>query len=72
MRFFVNVLKFSRKFRGNFRKFWKYGFVGGSGGGAPEASENIKKRNRKINGKLQNFETYHEILANFHLKKRIL
>ena len=26
-----------------FRKFWKYGFVGGSGADPPEASENIKK-----------------------------
>ena len=64
--------KFSRKFREKFRKFWKYGFEGGSGGGPPEASENIKKSSRKINGKLQNFETFHETLANFDLKKRIL
>ena len=38
----------------------------------PEASENIKKISRKINGKRQNFETFHEILANFDLKKLIL
>ena len=46
----------------------------GLGGGAepPEASENIKKSSRKINGKRQKFETFHEILANFDLKKRIL
>ena len=30
------------------------------------------KYNGKINGKLQNFESFHEILANFDLKKRIL
>ena len=42
------------------------------GGLAPEVSENIKKISRKINGKLQNFETFHEILANFDLKKLIL
>ena len=35
--------KFSRKFMENFRKFWKYGFIGGSGAEPPEASENIKK-----------------------------
>ena len=41
---FVKILsKFSRKFRGKFGKFWKYGFVGGSGGGVEprEASKNI-------------------------------
>ena len=30
------------------------------------------KNSRKINGKRQNFETFHEILANFDLKKLIL
>ena len=53
----------------NFRKFWKYGLVGGSGGGAPEAKENILKISRKINGNLQNFD---EFLANFDMKKLIL
>ena len=38
----------------------------------PEASENIKKGSREINGKLQNYETFHEILANLHLKMLIL
>ena len=52
---FLKILsKFSRKFREKFRKFWKYWFVGGSGGGAPEASENIKKLVEKSmeNGKI--------------------
>ena len=37
-----------------FRKFWKYGFVVGSGGGAPETNENIKKLVKKSmeNGKI--------------------
>ena len=38
----------------------------------PEDSENIKENSRKINGKRQNCETFHEILANFDLKKLIL
>ena len=63
MRFF-NFLKmlstFSRKFRETFRKFWKYGLA------------KILKSSRKINGKLQNIETFHEMLANFDLKKRTL
>ena len=63
--------KFSRKFREKFRKFWKSGFVGGSGAEPLEASENIKNT-RKIKGKLQSFETFHEILANFEYKKLIL
>ena len=52
--------KFSRKFRENFRKFWKYGLA------------KILKSSRKINGKLQNFEKSHEFLANFDFKKLIL
>ena len=51
-----------------FRKFWKYGFVRGSGAEPPEANENIKKSSREINEKLQNFETFHKILGNFYLK----
>ena len=43
----------------------------GSGGSAPETSENIKN-SRKINGNLQTFENFHEFLANFDLKKLIL
>ena len=42
---FLKILsKFSRKCREKFRKFWKYGFVGSSGVGAPppEATENMK------------------------------
>ena len=36
----------------------------------PEASENMtKKTSQKSNGKRQNLETFHEILANFDLKK---
>ena len=31
----------------------------------PEARENIKKTTRKINGKRQDFETFHEILGSF-------
>ena len=32
---FLKILqKFSRKFKEKFRELWKYGFVGGSGGGA--------------------------------------
>ena len=42
-KFFKIWSKFSLEFRENFRKCWKYGFVGGLGGGDPEASENIKK-----------------------------
>ena len=44
--FFFNILsKFSRKFMGEFRKFWKYAFVGGSEPDPPppESSEIIKK-----------------------------
>ena len=47
-------------------------FLGDRGAEPPEDSENIKKITRKINGKLQNFETFHEILANFVLKTLIL
>ena len=72
LKFFKILSKFSRKFRENFRIFWKYGFVGGSGGRSPPKLAKISKSSRKINGKLQNFETFHEILANFDLKKRIL
>ena len=42
------------------------------GSAGPEASENIKRISRKINGKLENFETFHESLENFDLKKLIL
>ena len=38
----------------------------------PKLAKILKKISRKINGKLQNFETFHEILANFDLKKLIL
>ena len=70
---FLKILsKFSQKFREKFRKFSKYGFVRGSGGGAPEASENIKKTSSKINGNQQNFENFHEFLANFDWKRLIL
>ena len=62
------LLKFSRKFREKFRKLWKCGFVGVSGTEPSEASQNIKKINRKINGNLQNFENFHEFLANYDLK----
>ena len=41
--FFEILSKFSRKFMEKFRKFWKYGFVEGSGAEPPEARENIKK-----------------------------
>ena len=41
-KFFKIWSKFSRKFRENFRKLWKYGFVGG-GAEPPDANENIKK-----------------------------
>ena len=43
-------------------------FYGVRGAEPREASENIKKISRKINGKRQNFETFHEILANFDLQ----
>ena len=42
MKFFKILTKLSRKFREKFSKFWKYAFVGVSGGGPPEASEMIK------------------------------
>ena len=58
-----------RKCREKFRKFSKYGFLRGSRGGATEANENIKKISPKINGNRQNFENFHEFLANFNLKK---
>ena len=53
-KFFKILSKISRKFRENFRKFWKYGFEGGSGGGDPEANENITKLVEKSmeNGKI--------------------
>ena len=38
---FSNFIDVSRRFMENFRKFWKYGFVGGSGAEPPEARENI-------------------------------
>ena len=66
MKFFKNLPKFSGKLWENCRKFWEYGFVWVRGG-APDATEN----SRKINGKLQNFESFHEFLANFDLKKII-
>ena len=48
---FLKILsKFSQKLREKCRKFSKYGLVGGSGGGAPEASENIKKLVQKSMG----------------------
>ena len=76
MRFFENFLKFYRNFRENsgkkFRKFWKYGFVVGWGRSPPKQAKILKKISPKINGKLQNLETFHEILANFDLKKLIL
>ena len=54
LRFFEKFLKiltkFSQKFSEKFRKFWKYAFLGGSGGAEPpDASEIIKKIRRKIN-----------------------
>ena len=49
-----------------FRKFWRYGFVSGSGGGSPEASKNQPKN------QWENFENFDEFLPNFHLKKLIL
>ena len=52
-----------------FRRFWKYGFVRCSGAEPPEANENIEKISRKINGNRQNFEDFHEFLANFDLKR---
>ena len=55
------------------RKFLKYGFIGGSGGGqGPRSSRKYYKISRKSSGKRQNFETFHEILANFDSKKLIL
>ena len=39
--FLKNFIEFSRKFSEKLRKLWKYRFVVGSRGGAPEASENI-------------------------------
>ena len=39
--FLKNFIEFSRKFSEKLRKLWKYRFVVGSGGRAPEASENI-------------------------------
>ena len=54
MRFFENIFKFYRNFRENLGKILEtfgnmdlYGVEGG--GGAPEASENIKKNQSKIN-----------------------
>ena len=62
------------KFREKFRKFWKYGFVWGSGGVSAhrKLAKILKKISRKINGHLQNFENFYEFLANFDLKKLIL
>ena len=53
------------------RKIWKHSFVRGLGG-APEASEIIYKFSRRIKGNRQNFENFHELLANFYLKRLIL
>ena len=61
-----------RKFREKFRKLSKYGLLRGLGADPPVASENIKKISPKINGNLQNFENFHEFLANFDLKRLIL
>ena len=69
-------LRFYRNFRENLGKnlenFGNMDLYGVRGAEPPETSENIIKSSRRINGKLQNFETFHEILANFDLKKLIL
>ena len=68
--------KFNRNFRQNLGKnlenFGNMGLQGVRGAEPPEASDNIKKSIRKITGNLQNFENFHEFLANFDLKKLIL
>ena len=53
----------------NFGNMDLYGVRGAE---PPEASENIKKISRKINGNQQNLEKFHEFLANFDLKRLIL
>ena len=45
---------------------------GVQGAELPEASENIKKISPKINVNQQNFENFHEFLANFDWKRLIL
>ena len=77
LRFFEDFLKFYRYFRENLGKnlenFGNLDLYGVRAAEPPEASENIfLKISRKINGNLQNFENFHEFLANFDLKKRIL
>ena len=63
---FLKILsQFSQKCREKFRKFSKYGLVGGSGADPPEASENIKIISPKINGNQQNFENFHEFFSEF-------
>ena len=55
-----------------FRKFWKYGFVGGSkggGGGEPPELAKILKKQPKNQWKPENFPDF---LENFDFKKLIL
>ena len=63
MRFFKILSKFSQNLGKNLENFGNMHLYGGS---APEASEIIlKKLSRKINGNLQNFETFDELCEYF-------
>ena len=72
LRLFENFFKFYQIFRENLGKNVEIWICKGFRGRSPPKLAKIIKISRKINGKLQNFETFHEILANFDLKKLIL
>ena len=61
-----------RKFREIFRKFSKYGLVGGSGAEPSEVAKILKKLVQKSmeTGKIS--KNVHEFLTNFDLKRLIL
>ena len=62
-----------RKFREKFRKILEIWICRVFGGAKPpKLAKILKKISPKINGNLQNFENFHEFLANFDLKRLIL
>ena len=69
MRCFENFLKLYRNFRENLGKMLE-NFGNMDLYGVP--SENIKKNSSKNQWKPAIFDNFHEFLANFYLKKRIL
>ena len=54
---------------GKFGKFRNMDLYGVQGRSLPNLAKLLKKISRKINRNLQNFENFHEFLANFDLIK---